>query len=79
MECEHHFPRGIDGRINKCEFCNEEKTIEFFSIDGFFDKTPFLIGQKANFCDKNPYKTHTNSWFNWNRGKNTNNNLITPC
>ena len=23
--CDHYFPRGKDGRLNRCEFCTEEK------------------------------------------------------
>lgn len=73
-ECDHFYPLGNDGRINKCAFCGLEKVIRFFELDGFYDKESFLLGQKANFEDKNPFKKQTNSWFNWNRGKNTNNN-----
>ena len=73
-ECDHLFPRGNDGRLNKCYFCGKEKEIRFFELDGFFDKEAYLLGQNANFDDKNPFKPSTNSWFNWNTGKNTNNN-----
>lgn len=34
----------------------------------------FLMGQNADFEDTNPFEPETNKWFNWNRGKNTNNN-----
>jgi len=73
-ECDHCYPVGYDGRINKCSFCGKEKEIRFFELDGFHDKEAYLLGQKANFKDKNPFAKNTNSWFNWNNGKNTNNN-----
>lgn len=51
-----------------------EKVLESFWLEGYYDEIPFLLGQKANFNDKNPFVEKTNSWYNWNRGKNTNNN-----
>ena len=73
-DCDHHYPRGNDGAINPCEFCGKEKIIRFFSLDGYYNEDAFLLGQKASFEDKNPFEPSTNSWFNWNKGKNTNNN-----
>lgn len=68
--CDHLYKIG-----NKlCIFCGKEKVIRFFELDGYYDKESFLLGQKANFNQKNPFKPSTNSWFNWNNGKNTNNN-----
>jgi hypothetical protein len=67
--CDHYYPIGSDGRINKCEFCGDEKVI--YSIFSYFDEDSYLLGQKAKETDINPFKLNTNSWYNWNRGKNT--------
>ena len=72
-ECDHHFPRMKEGGMNVCEFCGKEKVMRFFSLDGFYNEEAFLLGQDASFEDKNPFEKNTNSWFNWNKGKNTNN------
>lgn len=69
-QCDHHFPIGSDGRINPCEFCGKEKVIMFFELNGYYNKDAYLLGQKANITDKNPFEPSTNSWFNWNKGKN---------
>ena len=74
FKCDHHYPRGNDGRVNPCEFCGKEKVIRFFSLDGYYNKNAYSLGQKANFENMNPFVKNTNSWFNWNNGKNTNNN-----
>lgn len=37
----------------------------------FFDEKPFLQGQNSKEFDKNPHKKNTNSWYNWNKGKNS--------
>lgn len=74
VECDHCYPIGNNKEIKRCGFCDKEKVIIFFELDGYHDKESFLLGQKSSFEDKNPFKKNTNSWFNWNRGKNTNNN-----
>lgn len=71
-ECDHYYPSGNDGRVNKCEFCQNEKQILW--IESYFDEGSFLLGQKSKFKNKNPFKHKTNSWYSWNKGKNTNNN-----
>lgn len=68
LHCDHYYPIGSDGRYNKCEFCGKEK--EILSIYSHFDKEPYLLGQNANELDKNPFLKNTNSWYNWNKGKN---------
>jgi hypothetical protein len=70
--CDHHYPRGGDGRINPCEFCGKEKAIRVFELDGYYNKEAYLLGQKSNENGKNPFEPSTNSWYNWNRGKNEN-------
>lgn len=73
IECDHYFPPfGRNGEVNRCVFCSKEKLI--LSCFSYFDKESYLLGQKANFEDRNPFEPLTNSWFNWNNGKNTNNN-----
>ena len=71
--CNKCYNDFIEFRGKKTE-CNykKEKVIRFFSIDGYYDEKSFLMGQKSSFKDKNPFYPSTNSWFNWNRGKNTN-------
>ena len=68
FNCDHHYPRGNDGRLNRCEFCNREKEIS--SIESSFDEESYLLVQKADEFYKNPFLKNTNSWYNWNRGKN---------
>jgi hypothetical protein len=37
-----------------------------------FSCIPYLLGQKAKETDKNPFEKNTNSWYNWNKGRNEN-------
>jgi hypothetical protein len=69
-QCDHHYPRGNDGGLRPCEFCNEEKVIQYFNLDGYFNDIVYLQGQSAKEEDLNPFVKNTNSWFNWNKGKN---------
>lgn len=50
------------------EFKDKNKTI--ISIESHFDKASYLQGQNSKELDKNPFLKNTNSWYNWNRGKN---------
>ena len=67
-ECDHYYPRGNDGRLNKCEFCGKEKQI--LSIESYFDEESYLLGQESEEEEVNPFLEKTNSWYNWNRGRN---------
>jgi hypothetical protein len=67
-ECDHYYPRGSDGILNSCEFCGKEKQI--LSIESYFDEDSYLLGQKADYGEKNPFLEKTNSWYNWNKGYN---------
>jgi len=69
-KCDHHYPRGNDNGIRPCEFCGKEKVIRFFSLDGYFNKESYFLGQQSKESDKNPFEPSTNSWFNWNKGRN---------
>jgi hypothetical protein len=68
--CDHYFPRGNDGGLRPCEFCNEEKVIRFFNLDGYYNEIVYLEGQSSLENSSNPYIKNTNSWFNWNKGRN---------
>lgn len=70
-KCDHHYPRGSDGRLNKCEFCGNEKHILW--SESYFDEESYLLGNNSNLADENPFLENTNSWYNWNRGINNKN------
>ena len=40
------------------------------SAESYLDNESYLLGQNAKELDKNPFLKNTNSWYNWNRGKN---------
>ena len=69
-KCDHYFAINKNGKLLPCEFCGREKKI--LSIYSQFDKEPYLLGQKAKETDKNPFEKNTNSWYNWNKGRNEN-------
>lgn len=41
-------------------------------IESFYFEEPYLQGQRAKETDINPFPKNTNSWYNWNRGRNEN-------
>lgn len=50
---------------NKIEF---EKPILW--IESKYNELAYLQGQNAKEKDTNPFEKNTNSWYNWNKGKN---------
>jgi hypothetical protein len=69
FHCEHYYPPfNKKGVIDRCVFCKREK--EIISAESVFNKEAYLLGQKTEEPNKNPFFKNTNSWYNWNRGKN---------
>lgn len=50
----------------------EEETKIINWGESFFSLKYYIKGKESKETDSNPYITHTNAWFNWNRGYNEN-------
>ena len=47
-----------------------KKENKILSVESEFDESPYLLGQNSKETDENPFEKNTNSWYNWNRGRN---------